>query len=307
MFSISDWNRVRTKCRTYVLIAVQAAFCSTTVYMESGEEYAGRISKVGPKVVVLQTDSSHTRTIPIAKIMALNENGNMVNGPFEYQGLKASFPDAIDAAEVGQDKSGPAAHPDSGSRLSVHPPLPDADTAQAHPDSVHTLRPHIKKDIFGYRFAIQAKPLNFLFSQLMANGVPFPARFAVARLRLVSFLALEAEPSLILGGVGGYSFLVGPAIMQTEEGFASNPVTVSLKYHYVYFHGWGNENAFLMEVTHQIIMQHLLVGFGGGLGVGLNGVTVTGGDDSFFESRKKIVEVSNGVFASLVFDMGFCL
>jgi hypothetical protein len=277
------------KCLMSLLIAVSLAFSSSTVFMESGQEYVGRITSIGSKVVLLQTDSTHSRTIPIAKIMALKNDGNMVNGPFEYSDLRKYFPDAIDAAAV---ESVPA--------------VPDSNTSQAHPDSSHISKPHVKKDIFGYRLAIQAKPLNFIFAQILGKDAPFPARFAVARLRLVSFLALEAEPSVIIGGVGGYSFLVGPAILQTQEGFASNPATISLKYQYIYFNRWGNENAFLIEVTHQIKMNHFLVGFGGGLGIGLNGVTAT--NDYFdYQGREKIVEVSNGVFASLVFDMGFCL
>jgi hypothetical protein len=225
--------------------------------------------------------------------MALKNDTTMINGPFEYRDLAAYFPDVSDPGT-----------PPPGAGTA---PAPDTNRTQA--DSAPRARPLSERDEFGYRFALQAKPLNFLLGQMAADKAPFPARFAVARIRLASFFGLEAEPALVLGGIGafgGMGFLAGPSVLQTMAGYNSNPVTFSLKYEYVYFSTWGREQALLLEITHQIKMQHFLLGLGGELGAGLNGVSATD-PDSFSHRKKEIVGTSNGVFFGLVFDMGFCL
>jgi hypothetical protein len=114
------------------------------------------------------------------------------------------------------------------------------------------------------------------------------------------------EPSVVLGGNGGFGFLIGPTLMQTMNEINSIPVTVSVKYHYMHFDDWGHEQALLVEVARQIMIGHFLVGIGGEIGVGLNSVISTE-NGSGSRNKAKILGTRNGVIFGLVFDIGFCL
>lgn len=149
-------------------------------------------------------------------------------------------------------------------------------------------------------FIFSVKPISFIFSQVVSDGLPYPLKCIQVKGKLFKNLGVQAEPIFILGGDGGAGFTVGPTFIPD---FQWEEVHLTAKYEFNYIKRMGAFHGGFLELTRHRLFKYFVFTYGGAIGFSVNGAV--GSED--FEGNTRVLEIKQGLTFDFNIGLGFAL